>query len=336
MPSTFTIPLITVISGQTITASLWNGEFENIDSNFTPAGMDDYSANDTQMQTTTDPYPASATSRPTSLQGEIERLRYLLTQITGEAYWYIDPDVDIATFKTRFDAHTHSGASNQGPQITASGLASDSVTTEKILDANVTHAKIAAAAINDNQVIDVAATKITGTIATAQIANSAVDENKLAASVAGSGITGGAGTPLAVGVDNSTIEINSDAVRVKDAGITQAKLATAVVNKLGQNIGLVSLVTQAGAGTAVNYSGQGKLKGVTCTAGATGTVTLTVDGVAAFSGTMNTNDGLIWSTSGISSSATGKLNSLEILFNTSLVITLATGGTIVIAYERAA
>lgn len=104
MPANFTIPLVTVISGQTITAALWNNEFENIDTNFTPAGMDDYSTNDAQMQTQTDPYPAAATSRPTSLQGEIERLRYQLAAILGETYWYIDPDATIAALNTRVTA----------------------------------------------------------------------------------------------------------------------------------------------------------------------------------------------------------------------------------------
>jgi hypothetical protein len=167
VPATFTIPLITVIPGQVITATLWNNEYGNIYNNFVPSGMDDYSANDTQMQTATDPYPGAATSRPTSLQGEIERLRYQLANVTGKTYWYIDPDVDIATFKTRFDAHTHDGTSNQGPQLLAAGLASNAVTTAKITDANVTTAKIADLGVTNAKINDVAATKITGTIATA-------------------------------------------------------------------------------------------------------------------------------------------------------------------------
>jgi len=55
--------------------------------------------------------------------------------------------------------------------------------------------------------------------------NTVVDEDNLAASVAGDGLTGGAGSALAVSVDDSTIEINTDALRVKDNGITAAKLA---------------------------------------------------------------------------------------------------------------
>lgn len=101
MPATFDIPLITVIPGQTITAALWNNEYGNIYDNFEPQGMDDYSANDSQMQTTVDPFPGGATSRPTSLQGEIERIRYQLVAILGETYWYNDPDATIANLHSR-------------------------------------------------------------------------------------------------------------------------------------------------------------------------------------------------------------------------------------------
>lgn len=203
MPANFTIPLVTVIPGQTITASGWNGEFENIDTNFTPAGVDDYSATDSQMQTQTDPYPASATSRPTSTAGEFERIRYVLSQLSGKTYWYQDPDISIASFKTNFDAHTHDGTTNNGPQLQAAGLASNSVTTAKILDANVT---------------------------TAKIANAAVTETQLATSVAGNGLAGGAGTPLSVNVDSSTIEISGDTLQVKDGGITGAKIASSTIS----------------------------------------------------------------------------------------------------------
>jgi len=69
----------------------------------------------------------------------------------------------------------------------------------------------------------------TGGIPTAALANSCVTADKIATAVAGSGLTGGAGTALAVQVDGSTIEINADTLRVKDAGITQAKLADRTV-----------------------------------------------------------------------------------------------------------
>ena len=58
------------------------------------------------------------------------------------------------------------------------------------------------------------------------LADGEVTPAKLNSAVAGSGLSGGAGTALAVNVDASTIEINSDTLRVKDLGITSAKLGT--------------------------------------------------------------------------------------------------------------
>lgn len=321
-----------VIPGQTITASLWNGMENNIINNgLVWSGIDDYSVNDAQMQVQTDPYPASTTSRPTSAQGELERLRFILAQITGKTYWYQDPDQSMATAKTNFDAHTHSGAANQGPQIAAAGLASDSVTTAKILDSNVTTAKIADLNVTDAKIASLATSKLTGTISTAQIASAAVDENKLAASVAGSGLAGGAGTALSVNVDASTIEINSDTLRVKDAGVTEAKLATAVVNKLGQNIGIVALAI----GT-VSYTGQGRLKGVGVTGG-TANVTIVVDGITLFNGSISTNNAALWTYSSLTSGATGTLDSINVFFKTSFSVAQNSGaGTVTTAYERTA
>lgn len=80
-------------SGETLTASDLNAEFNNILTNSTPAGIDDYSASATEMRTTTDPYPASAESLATSLQGELERIRYVIAQLSGKTYWYQDPTI---------------------------------------------------------------------------------------------------------------------------------------------------------------------------------------------------------------------------------------------------
>lgn len=81
-------------NGQVLTASDLNAEFNNILNNFTPAGMDDYSADLTAMRSQADPYPGSVESQATSLQGEIERLRYQILQLksaiqtTNVTYWY--------------------------------------------------------------------------------------------------------------------------------------------------------------------------------------------------------------------------------------------------------
>lgn len=391
-----------VIAGQLITASLWNGmELNIINNGLIPAGIDDYSATDGEMQTATDPFPAGATSRPTSLQGELERIRYQLANITGETYWYNDPDVTIAAMKTNFDAHTHDGTSNNGPQIDTDGIADDAITrpkigpdaisydeiaddairrehivngeviagklgsdsvsaanlasnavvTSKIEDLAVTTGKINDLAITTAKIADsnVTTAKIADSnVTTAKIADANVTADKLAAAVAGNGLAGGAGTALSVNVDDSTIEISSDSLRVKDSGIvtakiadtnvTEAKLAAAVVAKLGQNIGLVTIVSSSTNGDLVNYSGQGKLKGVCVQAGSNATFSVVIDGVTAFaSAAVSAGEGLNWDETGIVADPAAVLNSLEILFKTSLVINKTAGsGTVKIAYERAA
>jgi hypothetical protein len=64
-----------------------------------------------------------------------------------------------------------------------------------------------------------------------------ITATELAASVAGDGLVGGAGTALSVNVDNSSIEINADVVRVKAAGVTNAMLASGGVINLRSNSG---------------------------------------------------------------------------------------------------
>jgi hypothetical protein len=59
----------------------------------------------------------------------------------------------------------------------------------------------------------------------ANIASGAnIDPAKLSATIAGIAITRNAAGALAVGVDDSTIETNADLIRLKDSGITSAKI----------------------------------------------------------------------------------------------------------------
>lgn len=63
----------------------------------------------------------------------------------------------------------------------------------------------------------------------------------------GDGLTK-SGNTLAVNVDNSTIEINTDALRVKDGGITGAKLATGSVSLSSSTVTGTLPVTNGGTG----------------------------------------------------------------------------------------
>lgn len=115
----------TYISGEILTASDLNSTDVNHVNNQIPESTDDYSANVAEMQSTADPYPASSESLPTSLSGEIERLRYQVKAMLGETHWYYDTDTSFATIagaigtsSTEIQAKTGNAA---GPSITFSG-----------------------------------------------------------------------------------------------------------------------------------------------------------------------------------------------------------------------
>lgn len=81
------------VTGDSVSANDLNSLQTTIGvTNQTTACLDDYSANATQMQSTTDPYVSSAEVLATSLQGEITGLRHVIKQLTGWTYWYTHTD----------------------------------------------------------------------------------------------------------------------------------------------------------------------------------------------------------------------------------------------------
>ena len=75
-----------------------------------------------------------------------------------------------------------------------------------------------------------AGTGITVAADTVGISDAGVTATQLAASVAGAGLSGGAGTALSVNVDDTSIEITTDTLNIKDLGVTNAMLAGSIVN----------------------------------------------------------------------------------------------------------
>lgn len=100
-----------------------------------------------------------------------------------------------------------------------------------------------------------------GKVTASEIQAATITGTELAGSVAGSGLTGGAGSALAVNVDNSTLEVNTDIVRVKASGITANEIAAGAV-------GSSELATDAVTATAI-------------AAGAVGSSELATDSVTA-------------------------------------------------------
>ena len=75
-----------------------------------------------------------------------------------------------------------------------------------------------------------AGTAITVSADAVGITDAGVTETQLNASVAGSGLSGGAGTALSVNVDDTSIEITTDTLNIKDLGVTNAMLAGSITN----------------------------------------------------------------------------------------------------------
>ena len=67
---------------------------------------DDYSVDNTQMQSTTDPGEVGTESKATTLAGELERLRLILKEITGEAQWYVTPALGTVVSQADAEAGT--------------------------------------------------------------------------------------------------------------------------------------------------------------------------------------------------------------------------------------
>jgi hypothetical protein len=86
----------TWVSTEDVTYSDLNAEFDNILNNLTAANVDDFSANVAQMQSTADPGEVATESLPTSVAGEIQRIRHILKEITGKTYWYQSPISSLA------------------------------------------------------------------------------------------------------------------------------------------------------------------------------------------------------------------------------------------------
>lgn len=81
----------TWVAGEDVVYSDLNAEFDNVLTAMQPLLMDDYSVNATQMKVKTDPGEVGSESLATTLAGEIARLRFLISEITGEDEWYESP-----------------------------------------------------------------------------------------------------------------------------------------------------------------------------------------------------------------------------------------------------
>lgn len=150
----------------------------------------------------------------------------LLTPEAGDT----DYPTSISTSFTLLDAHDHS--SGKGVQISASGLATSSVTSAKILDGTIA-------------AIDIASDAIT----TAKILDSNVTGAKLSSNV----------------VDNSTLQYSSSQVSIKDSGVTTAKINDSAVTTAKINDGAITQAKRAALSMSVSTGMSGAVSTTSAT-----------------------------------------------------------------------
>lgn len=269
MGAQFSIPLQTVIPGQLIASSLWNGEWNNLNTNLIPAGIDSYSDTDAQMQIQTNPYPGSVTSHASNMGGEIERIRYQIAALAGNTYWYQSIVGGNPTFASvnvngttpkyllsisgvnkaqliidSSDTYLDFGGS-VGRLFFRAGLSGPVAMTLSPTTLNLNSHQIKGIAaptapgdalINGTGVISGAAANTgptgqiaDGTISTTDIRAQAITSALLGV-VAGSGIGGGAGAALTANIDNVTLDVNgSNQIEIKAGGVGSTQIATGAV-----------------------------------------------------------------------------------------------------------
>ncbi len=87
---------------------------------------------------------------------------------------------------------------------------------------------------------------------TVSVTDAGITATQLNTSVAGDGLAGGGGTALSVNVDDSSIEIDTDSLRVKALGVTNAMLAGSITSaKLAGSIANAKLANSTISGVAL-------------------------------------------------------------------------------------
>ena len=102
-------------------------------------------------------------------------------------------------------------------QVTGNEIAALAVATANLADSSVSTVKLGGSVVTEAKLASLS-------VSEAKIQSSAITASKIAAAVAGDGLSHDSSTGLAVNVDDSTIETNADALRLKDLGITSSKL----------------------------------------------------------------------------------------------------------------
>lgn len=75
-----------------------NAEFDNIISNLEADTLGGYSATVAQMRSQVNPGSVGSESQASSISGELERIRFVISRIVGKTYWYDTPARSLQSF----------------------------------------------------------------------------------------------------------------------------------------------------------------------------------------------------------------------------------------------
>jgi hypothetical protein len=178
-------------TGEVLTASALNAEFNNILSNASADKLVGLSSSIAAMRAIADPGEDGSESLASSVQGEIQRLRSVLVELSGQNYWYETPDQSIAQIVAN-------------DWVTNARMADNSVNTAELVNSSVTEVKLASNAVAEAKIASNAVT-------TAKIANNSVTAAKLAAplySVSSSSGAFSSSSAFRTSVTNLSVSLN--------------------------------------------------------------------------------------------------------------------------------
>ena len=168
-----------------------------------------------------------------------------------------DSSIEINAGALRVKADGITSAMIGTNQVTGNEISAGGVGTANLADSSVSTAKLGASAVTEAKLASLS-------VSEAKIQNNAITASKIASAVAGDGLAGGAGSALSVNVDDASIEISSDSLRVKDLGISTAKVANSAITtakildaniteaKLSASVAGNGLLGGAGSALSVN------------------------------------------------------------------------------------
>lgn len=177
----------------------------------------------------------------------------------------IDIEVDDSTLEV--DAGSNElRVKNSG--ITSAKIATNAVTGNEIAALAVSSANLADSAVTTTKIGASAVTEAkigSSAVSSAKIATNAITGAKIATSVAGAGLGKDSSANLEVKVDDSTIQIVTDSLQLKDLGITSAKLANSAVSttKIADVAVTAAKISSAVAGAGL-LGGAGTALSVNC------------------------------------------------------------------------